>query len=99
MAVHFLSTLAEITLTMSVVILLLLALGPLLGHVHLHDSHPAIHMALGDGDLPLEDYLLRLEEWGYRGLYAFEFNDSRYRQDPARADGQSVAWLRERGFF
>ena len=76
-----------------------LALGPLLGHVHLHDSHPAIHMALGDGDLPLEDYLLRLEEWGYRGLYAFEFNDSRYRQDPARADGQSVAWLRERGFF
>ena len=30
MAVHFLSTLAEITLTMSVVILLLLALGPLL---------------------------------------------------------------------
>ena len=76
-----------------------LALGPLLGHVHLHDSHPAIHMALGDGDLPLEDYLRRLEAWGYLGLYSFEFNDPRYRQEPARADEQSVAWLRRRGFF
>lgn len=76
-----------------------LELGALLSHVHLHDSHPAIHMALGDGDLPLEEYIHQLEAWGYQGLYAFEFNDRRYYQAPDQADRQSVAWLRQRGLF
>ena len=35
----------------------------------------------------------RLEEAGYRGMYAFECNDAAYRQDPRRADRQNVAWL------
>ena len=70
-----------------------LAHGSLLGHVHLHDSHPGIHIALGDGDLPLADYLDQLESSGYGGMYAFEFNDPRYRQDPRAADRQSLAWL------
>lgn len=76
-----------------------LALGTQLGHVHLHDSHPAIHMALGDGDLPLQEYLLALERSGYRGLYAFEFNDARYRQNPAQADFCSIEWLHRQGFL
>lgn len=76
-----------------------LALGPLLGHVHLQDSHPAIHMALGDGDLPLTDYLVRIEAAGYTGMYGMEFNDIRYRRDPRSADRQSLAWLEDHHIF
>lgn len=73
--------------------------GPRLGHVHLHDSHPTIHMSLGDGDLPLVSYLEAIEASGYAGMYGFEFNDPRYRQDPRAADRQSVAWLRNHHIF
>lgn len=76
-----------------------LAHGSRLGHVHLHDSHPAIHMALGDGDLPLLQYLEAIEASGYTGMYGFEFNDPRYRQDPRAADRQSVAWLQDHHIF
>ena len=74
-----------------------LAHGPSLAHVHLHDSHPGIHIALGDGDLPIADYLTRLEEAGYQGRYAFECNDARYRFDPAACDRQNMAWLESHG--
>lgn len=73
--------------------------GDQLCHVHLHDSHPAIHAALGDGDLPIGEYLERLEGNGYRGIYALECNDSRYRADPRAADRQSVAYLERRGLL
>ena len=76
-----------------------LALGTLLGHVHLHDRGQAIHMALGDGALPLAEYLRRIEASGYKGLYAFEMNDPRYRADPRAADRQNVKWLESHGFF
>lgn len=67
--------------------------GENLAHVHLQDSHPAIHMALGDGDLPLMRYLEQIEASGYRGYYALELNDPRYRTDPREADRRSVNWL------
>lgn len=73
--------------------------GAELAHVHLHDSHPAVHMALGDGTLPLEDYLERLEGNGYRGFYALELNDTRYREKPRSADRQSIKWLRDHHVF
>ena len=76
-----------------------LAHGKELAHVHLHDSHPAIHMALGDGDLPICEYLSALEASGYRGMYALEQNDPIYRKDPRRADVQSITWLMEQGVF
>ena len=76
-----------------------LAHGKELAHVHLHDSHPAIHMALGDGDLPICEYLSDLEASGYRGMYALEQNDPIYRKDPRRADVQSIIWLMEHGVF
>lgn len=76
-----------------------LALGTLLRHVHLHDRGQAIHMALGDGALPLAEYLRRIEASGYKGLYAFEMNDPRYRADPRAADRQNVKWLESHGFF
>lgn len=73
--------------------------GERLAHVHLHDSHPAVHMALGDGDLPLLTYFETLEAHGYQGMYALELNDPRYREAPREADAQSVEWLRARGVF
>lgn len=76
-----------------------LAHGSLLQYVHLQDSHPAIHMALGDGDLPLETYLEQIEEGGYRGYYGFEFNDARYRENPRAADIRSLKWLENHGIL
>jgi len=76
-----------------------LAHGDQLSHVHLHDSHPGIHMALGDGDLPIARYLEQLEAAGYSGLYSFEFNDTRYRAEPRQADRQSVRWLENHGLL
>lgn len=73
--------------------------GENLVHVHLHDSNPAIHMALGDGRLPIASYLQRLEESGYKGRYAFEFNDARYRFDPRGADIRSMKWLEDQGLI
>lgn len=73
--------------------------GTDLAHVHLQDSHPAIHMALGDGDLPLLCYLEQIEASGYRGYYALELNDPRYRTDPREADRKSVNWLLGRHIF
>ena len=73
--------------------------GKRLAHVHLHESHPAIHMALGAGDLPLLTYLEELEENGYRGMYALELNDPCYREAPRAADQKSVEWLRNQKVF
>lgn len=73
--------------------------GSQLAHVHLHDSNPAVHMALGDGSLPLIDYLGQIEGIGYRGIYALEVNDPRYRARPEEADRQSIGWLRKHHVF
>ena len=67
----------------------------ILRHVHLHDSHPGIHMALGDGDLDLVSILKCIEGSGYHGQYSFEFNDSQYRLEPRAADVRSIDWLVE----
>lgn len=76
-----------------------LAHGAELSHIHLHDSHPAVHMALGDGDLPICEYLDILESAGYKGMYALEQNDPRYRSNPRQADIQSIRWLKKHGIF
>ena len=76
-----------------------LAHGTELSHIHLHDSHPAVHMALGDGDLPICEYLDILESAGYKGMYALEQNDPRYRSNPRQADIQSIRWLKKHGIF
>ena len=76
-----------------------LSYGDRLGRVHLHDYGDAVHMALGDGHLPLEEILESLEKAGYTGLYSFECNDVRYRQDPAASDRQNMDWLRTHGIL
>ena len=50
---------------------------------------------LGDGDLPICEYLDILESAGYKGMYALEQNDPRYRSNPRQADIQSIRWLKK----
>ncbi len=50
----------------------LAAFGDRLRHVHLVDGTPTGHLAWGDGELPLGDYVLALEGGGYDGQYTFE---------------------------
>lgn len=56
-------------------------------------------MALGDGDLPICEYLDILESAGYKGMYALEQNDPRYRSNPRQADIQSIRWLKSMEFL
>ncbi|MGV9596409.1 sugar phosphate isomerase/epimerase family protein [Streptosporangium sandarakinum] len=62
------------------------ALGDRVRHVHLVDGRPAGHLAWGDGELPLADYLAALDRRGYRGRMTFElFGDGTYAFDPRPA--------------
>lgn len=62
------------------------AFGNLVRHVHLIDGAPAGHLAWGDGELPLGQYLSELAEIGYSGFMTFElFGDGRYALDPLPA--------------
>jgi protein FrlC len=72
-------------------------LGEKLKHVHVHDFGEAIHMALGEGVLPVAEQIAYLEERGYKGLYSFEINDVRYRENPALSDEKSLKWLKDHG--
>jgi protein FrlC len=74
-------------------------LGKRLRHIHLHDYGDAIHMALGEGCLPIKKIIQALEQSGYTGLYAFEINDPRYRADPIAADQKSLYYLRKGGIL
>ncbi|MEU4570871.1 TIM barrel protein [Nonomuraea sp. NPDC023979] len=59
------------------------ALGDRVRHVHLIDGSPAGHLAWGDGELPLGDYLEALGRRGYGGAMTFElFGDGSYAFDP-----------------
>ncbi|WP_214413193.1 sugar phosphate isomerase/epimerase family protein [Sphaerisporangium fuscum] len=58
-------------------------LGDRVRHVHLIDGSPAGHLAWGDGELPLADYLAALDRRGYQGQLTFElFGDGTYAFDP-----------------
>jgi protein FrlC len=62
------------------------ALGDRIRHVHLVDGRPMGHLAWGDGELPLHDYLHALERHGYDGWMTFElFGDGTYALDPRAA--------------
>ncbi|GHB48373.1 AP endonuclease [Streptomyces viridiviolaceus] len=62
------------------------ALGDRILHVHLIDGRPMGHLAWGDGELPLSDYLRAFERHGYDGCMTFElFGDGTYALDPRAA--------------
>ena len=62
------------------------ALGGRIRHVHLIDGKPNGHLAWGDGELPLGEYLEALGRHGYDGCLTFElFGDGTYAFDPRPA--------------
>jgi protein FrlC len=61
-------------------------LGERVRHVHLIDGRPNGHLAWGDGELPLGEYLEALGRRGYDGCLTFElFGDGTYAFDPRAA--------------
>lgn len=69
-------------------------LGNDLVHVHLVDGTPGGHLAFGDGNLPLRDFVDTLGEYGYSHYLSMEIADRRYFMDPRAADRQSVQAFR-----
>ena len=65
-------------------------LGKDLVHVHLVDGTPGGHLAFGDGNLPLKEFVDTLGEYGYEGCLSMEIADRRYFMDPRQADRQSI---------
>lgn len=62
------------------------ALGDRIRHVHLIDGKPNGHLAWGDGELPLAEYLDGLGRHDYTGFMTFElFGDGTYAFDPRAA--------------
>ena len=57
--------------------------GKRIAHVHIVDGTPAGHLAWGDGNLPLGDYLGQLGRHGFAGTLTFEpFGNGSYGLDP-----------------
>ncbi len=46
--------------------------------IHYADGDPSGHFILGDGNLPLKEYLNILEKHNYTGIVDLEINDSIY---------------------
>ncbi|MEU1384585.1 MULTISPECIES: TIM barrel protein [unclassified Nonomuraea] len=71
------------------------ALGDRVRHVHLIDGSPTGHLAWGDGELPLADYLAALDRRGYRGAMTFElFGAGDYAFDPRPVVERCLASVR-----
>lgn len=70
-------------------------LGDDIVHVHIVDGVPGGHLALGDGNIPLEENLGDVASYGYRGYMSLEIADRRYFADPRKADRQSIDKFQE----
>lgn len=68
-------------------------LGNDIVHIHVVDGVPGGHLALGDGNLPLEENFREIAAHNYRGFMSLEIADRRYFQDPQNADRQSVQFF------
>ncbi len=71
-------------------------LGDDLKYIHFTDG-PGAHVALGDGQFPMAQYLSDIRRNGYEGTLSFEINDKRYLLDPDDALRKNVIWLKENG--
>ena len=63
----------------------LVRFGRDLRHVHVCDGTPEGHLAWGDGNLPMDDYLNALLDGGYTGSFTFELVTQAYWLDPRSA--------------
>ncbi|HOT25850.1 MAG TPA: TIM barrel protein [Anaerolineaceae bacterium] len=70
------------------------ALGKRVQHIHFADGNPSGHYILGDGNLPLRDYIDTLERNDYEGNLTLEINDSIYWDDPHTSIERSAQYLR-----
>ncbi len=61
-------------------------LGNDIVHIHFIDGTPGGHLALGEGELPLEDDLISISKNGYKGFLSMEIADRRYFAHPEEAD-------------
>jgi fructoselysine 3-epimerase len=71
-------------------------LGDNLTYVHFVDGSPGGHLVPGEGNLPLEEALLALNDSGYKGYLGLELLDRRYVLDPEKAMRDSLAWFEKR---
>lgn len=67
--------------------------GRQLRHVHVCDGTPEGHLAWGDGNLPLSDYIRTLLSSGYQGDFSFEFVSQSYWLEPREPLASSRAFL------
>lgn len=66
-----------------------------IAHMHFVDGVPYFHLAWGDGDRSLEEYMSVIEEYKYEGYLTQEITDGRYYDDPAPSDVQSYEILKK----
>jgi protein FrlC len=71
------------------------AFGDEILHSHFIDGEPAGHMAWGDGNLPLDQYIAELAAGNYQGYFSFELVGPRYWLDPLKPLVQSVEAIKE----
>lgn len=60
---------------------------------HFVDGNPYGHLAWGDGNCPLEDYLRTLKRYNYDGILGLEITHRRYYKDPKAADYKNMKAL------
>ena len=68
-------------------------------HVHFIDGMPGGHLALGDGILPLDQYVKDLLDFGYDQYLTLEILSDRYHENPEPAYAQSIGWFIARGYI
>lgn len=64
-------------------------------HIHFADGNPSGHFILGDGNLPLKEYIRIMEAHDYTSFVDLEINDSIYWADPHASVKRSADYLRK----
>lgn len=67
-------------------------LGDSIRHIHLADSY---HSVLGDGELPIHQYLNELVSFNYQGFVTMEIVGRKYVFEPIEAIQKSLAYLKD----
>lgn len=62
--------------------------------IHYADGDPSGHYILGDGNLPLKEYVDILQKHDYKGYLTLEINDSIYWDDPHTSIKRSADYLK-----
>jgi fructoselysine 3-epimerase len=71
------------------------ALGAGLLHIHVIDGTPSGHLAVGDGNLPIDQYLKEIDDFQYHGYLSMELAASNYYPEPDKAFLRSLENIRK----